>query len=125
MLGYCTIVDQTFGKAKILCPRALDRGGNLNQYGQYGSDWVPTNIDMTYEIEVLECGINPPSLQNEHAVVPIRPGECFYIVSAGTYGKGSNLAIEVSMEDKYAPRETGVYNIALKAYLGAGQPNLA
>lgn len=116
---------KAFGKAKIFCPGGLDRGGNVNQYGQYGSGWVHTNSDMTYEIDVLECGINPPSLQDEHAVKPMRSGECFYIVSAGTYGKGSNFAIGVSMEDKYAPKETGVYDIAIKEYLGDSVPNLA
>lgn len=53
---------RAFGKAKVFCPGELDRGGNQNQYGQYGSGWVPANSDMTYELEVLECGVNPPSL---------------------------------------------------------------
>lgn len=40
------------------------------------------------------------------------------MVSAGKFGKGSNLALEVGTEDAYAPRTTGVYNIDLTHFHG-------
>jgi len=73
---------------------------------------------MVYEFSVSECGINPASLQPENFHEPLIPHECFYIVSAGKYGKGSDLALEVSKEDAYAPRTTGVYNIDLTHFHG-------
>jgi hypothetical protein len=78
---------------------------------------------MVYEFEVAECGINPPSLQPDNYHEPLIPHECFYIVSAGKYGKGSDLAIEVSKDDAYAPRVTGVYNIDLTHFHGREEEN--
>ena len=64
-------------------------------------------------------------MQPAHPVEPLRAGECFFIVSGGKWGKGSNLALEVDVKDKYDPRKTGVYNIALKEYEGIEKSNIA
>lgn len=48
-------------------------------------------------------------------VVAMQPGKCFYINSLGDNGSAdTGLVLEVSSEDKYAPKKTGVYNIGLK-----------
>ena len=45
----------------------------------------------------------------------MQPGKCFYISSLGDNGNAdTGLVLEVSSEDKYAPKKTGVYNIGLK-----------
>lgn len=47
--------------------------------------------------------------------VALQPGTCFYINSLGDNGSAdTGLALEVSSEDKYAPKKTGVYNIGLR-----------
>ena len=45
---------------------------------------------------------------------PLTPGRCFYIHSLGRDGKtDTGLVLEASTVDKYAPRNTGVFNVAL------------
>ena len=39
--------------------------------------------------------------------------ECVMIVPLDSEGKETNLAMTVSKVDKYAPKKTGVYNVAL------------
>ena len=51
------------------------------------------------------------------------PGACFYILSAGKTGHGSNWAIGVATEDAYAPATTGIYNIALEEFKGLAAKN--
>lgn len=47
--------------------------------------------------------------------VSMQPGKCFYINSLGDNGSAdTGLVLEVSSEDKYAPKKTGVYDIGLK-----------
>jgi hypothetical protein len=41
---------------------------------------------MRYEFDVLECGINPPSLRPYIYDEPLVPGKCMYIVSSGEHG---------------------------------------
>ena len=51
--------------ATVTCPGELAQGGNIDQYTQdaQGSNWTPTYADLRYEFDVIECGVNPPSLQ--------------------------------------------------------------
>ena len=54
-------------------------------------------------------------LDKAAASVGIEAGKCFYINSLGQNGKAdSGYVLEVSSEDKYAPKKTGVYNIGLR-----------
>ena len=56
--------------AKVFCPADLAQGGNINQYTDFGSGWVPQNTDMTYELHIVECALDPhefhihPPLEN-------------------------------------------------------------
>lgn len=65
----------------VFCPGTLDKGGNINQYPDVGSSWIPTYTDMKYEIEVLGCD---PKIE---VPKPSRPpyelinGKCFYLLS--------------------------------------------
>ena len=43
----------------------------------------------------------------------LKDGQCFYIVSAGKDGLGSDLAVEVDKQDYYHPKKTGIHNIHL------------
>ena len=79
---------------------------------------IDPNSDLKFELEILECSIAPDSLKQAHPPAPMVPFTCFYIVSAGPKGKGSNLAIGVASEDAYAPATTGIYNIALEEWAG-------
>lgn len=45
---------------------------------------------------------------------PLVPNKCFYIQSLGPDGKGTNLYLQVASVDKYAPRQTGAYNVDLR-----------
>lgn len=45
--------------AKVHCPSDLDTGVNLDQYSDFGSNWVSKNTDISYEIEVEECSLSP------------------------------------------------------------------
>lgn len=72
---------------------------------------------MKYEFDVLECGINPPSLRPSIYDSPLEGGHCFYIVSSGAEGTGSKLALEVSLESRYAAK-WGIFNIGLRDYKG-------
>jgi len=48
-------------------------------------------------------------------VVAVESGKCFYINSLGDNGSAdTGLVLEVSSEDKYAPKKTGVYDIGLR-----------
>ena len=53
--------------ATIFCPGDLDKGGAFSQYSDYGSNWVTPNTDITYEVEMKECGLDPHSF---HYVPP-------------------------------------------------------
>ena len=44
--------------------------------------------------------------------------QCFYIISAGPWGYGSDLAFQVDKYDKYHPKYYGIYDIKVKKYLG-------
>jgi len=72
---------------------------------------------MRYEFEVLECGINPPSLRPAIYDTPLESGHCFYIVSSGENGVGSTLALEVSKKSPYDP-SWGIFNIDVQNYPG-------
>jgi len=45
--------------SKIFCPHALDHGGSKDNYKMNGSGWIETGTDLTYEVEVLDCGTEP------------------------------------------------------------------
>ena len=41
------------------------------------------------------------------------PNKCFYIVSQQYDKGGLSLALETTLDDAYAPRDTGVHNVEL------------
>jgi hypothetical protein len=54
-------------------------------------------------------------IQETEKAVALEPSKCFYIHSLGEDGKtDTGLVLEVSSEDKYAPKTTGVYDIGLR-----------
>lgn len=73
---------------------------------------------MTYEFDVLECGVNPPSLQPAIYDTPLEGGHCFYIVSSGKKGTGSKFALEVTKTSRYDAK-WGIFNIGLQKYGGS------
>jgi hypothetical protein len=104
--------------AIVHCPGDLDKGGVQDQYiHDDTAAWIPEFSDMKYEFDVLECGINPPSLRPGVYDMPIEGGQCFYIVSLGPEGKGSHTAIEVAETSRYDPKY-GIFNIGLAEYRG-------
>mgnify|MGYP001177455045 FL=1 len=54
--------------------------------------FVPSEATVRYEFEMLECSPNPPYLMPAMYPEPMIDDECFYIISSGRWGKGSNLA---------------------------------
>jgi FKBP-type peptidyl-prolyl cis-trans isomerase len=54
--------------ATVLCPGSLDKGKGNDENTKLTADLdetsatIPANSDMKYEFEVIECGVNPPSL---------------------------------------------------------------
>ena len=115
-------------EASVLCPGALDKGKGLAEPTKLtgpgeNSDVIPSNADMKYEFEVIECGINPPSLQPSMYNEEMVSGQCFYIVSSGPNNKGSNIALEVSHQEKYYPKVWGIYNIFSAPFEGREHPN--
>ena len=74
---------------------------------------------MKYEFEVLECGVNPPSLRPSYYDYPLEAGHCFYIVSNDKNGLGSNVALEVASQPKYGG-SYGIFDISLGTYRGPG-----
>ena len=100
------------------CPGDLDKGGVQDQYiHDNTASWIPEYSDMTYEFDVLECGINPPSLRPSIYNMPLEGGHCFYIVSSGAEGEGSKLALEVTKKSRYEAK-WGIFNINLADYKG-------
>lgn len=70
-------------------------------------------MTVRYEFDILECGREPsyflPNLKNEAIV----DNQCFYILSAGKWGTGSNFALTVAEKDKYYPLNYGLYDIGI------------
>lgn len=69
--------------------------------------------DVIYEFEILRCDtqLAPPKEE------PVIPKKCFFIVGTGL---AKNLAISVDEKDAYAPRTTGLYNVAIQNWEGTG-----
>ena len=54
-------------------------------------------------------------LKDTEKAVALESEKCFYIHSLGEDGNtDTGLVFEVSSEDKYAPKKTGVYDVGLK-----------
>ena len=85
---------------KVECPGDLDQGGDKVLSDQKAKEFQKTPQDLNYEFDVVECGANPPSLQTPLPNEKLVPGKCFYIVSYGRWGKGSNIALNVDAHDK-------------------------
>ena len=67
---------------------------------------------------MAECGAHPYYLMPTKFKEPLRHMQCFYIISAGPWGYGSDLAFQVDKYDKYHPKYYGIYDIRVKKYLG-------
>jgi hypothetical protein len=81
--------------------------------------------EVTYEFEMAECGPNPYYLMPRMFNEPMFNMQCFYIVSGGPWGYGSDLAFEVDEQDKYYPKHYGIYDIRVKEYKGRAANNKA
>mgnify|MGYP000318394461 CR=1 FL=1 len=77
---------------------------------------------MIYEFNVHECGIHPPSMRDALPDYKLEPDRCFYIVSAGKYGKGSELVLTVDDHDK--SHGWGIYDISVGHWEGAKSNNV-
>ena len=108
------------GTYKVECPGSLT---NKNTHYIQNSPATYSGA-VTYEIEVLESSKQPLSLQPDRQLEEMVDGQCFYIVHQGK-DKSQSFALEVSDKDAYAPRVTGVYNIALYPFKGRDHPNKA
>ena len=112
------------------CPGMLDKGGAPNPHTKLeswatDSSFVKSDAPVQYEFEMVECSPNPYYLRPAMFEEPLIPDQCFYIVSAGPWGKGSDLAFEVDKLDKYYPKEYGIYDIRVKQFLGRAAKNVA
>ena len=108
------------GTYKVFCPAAVnDRADKFAPTGtqQFGGD-------TTYEIEVLESAKKPVAMKPARETEDMVDGQCFYMVHQGKT-KADSFALEVSDVDAYAPRVTGVYNVALFPFKGREKPNKA
>lgn len=74
---------------------------------------------------MAECGPNPYYLMPRMFNEPMFHMTCFYIISAGPWGYGSDLAFQVDERDKYYPKHYGIYDIRVKEYKGRKANNLA
>lgn len=74
---------------------------------------------------MAECGPNPYYLMPKMFNEPMFNMQCFYIVSGGPWGYGSDLAFQVDEQDKYFPKHYGIYDIRVKEYKGRAANNLA
>lgn len=111
------------GTYKFSCPQDLDLGPDSIRSHAIGTS-APITGDMTYEVEILQAGLNPPMLKTlYHPFKGIKNDVCFYLVSAGSDGKGSPYAVEASEKDKYYPKSTGAFNVALGDYHGKASNN--
>lgn len=70
----------------------------------------------------MECGINPPSLQQALKIEYIQPDKCFYIVSYGRWGKGSAIALNVDKHDKSNGWE--IYDVNIEKWSGPTDTDL-
>ena len=63
--------------------------------------------NMEYQIKVKECGLNPESFQKEKQK---KLEKSKFIIKSTA---NSDLVLEVSMKDKYAPKKTGLHQVFL------------
>lgn len=84
------------GIYKFTCPADLDSGpASIRAHIMTSS--APIEGDLTYEFDILEAGTHPHLLDlYYHPLNDLKNGVCFYIVSAGSDGKGSPYAIEAA-----------------------------
>ena len=101
------------------CPADLDKGGAANQYSSFGSNWVHPGTDINYEIEMKECSLDPESFQISPIVPdfkkakPLRQFDMFHLIANQKNSFGKQMVLEASDVDKYAPLDTGVFNVFL------------
>jgi hypothetical protein len=85
----------------------------------YGSGWIPSNTDMKYEFEVLECSLDPKHFKPEPPVDNFKEADVpdkeigYFFRSLGLNKYGKQMVLDVDEEDKYAPLKTGVHNVFL------------
>ena len=117
------------GTYKFSCPEDLDLGPTSTRYYAMNSNVPLTGAsrvsgDMSYEVEILEAGPNPPMLnQLWNSYKGIKNDVCFYLVSVDASGRRTNYAVEANAQDKYHPSKTGAYNIALGEFKGSNSGN--
>lgn len=71
---------------------------------------------------MVECGINPPSLQPSLKVEYMIPDKCFFIVSYGKFGLGSKIALNADKHDKSDGWE--IYDINTEKFSGPTDTDL-
>jgi hypothetical protein len=113
------------GKYKFTCPQDLDLGPATTRKYAMNSNEPLTQGDMTYEIEVLEAGLNPPMLKKFYGNFKgIKNDVCFYLVAVDANGRRTPYAVEEAAVDAYYPHKTGAYNIGLGEFKGSNSGNI-
>jgi len=102
--------------AKVLCPHYLDKGGSVNNFRQSGVAWIKEGSDLTYEFEVHDC-VQQLDFPKDDPIIPRR---CVFVTLDGL---GRRLALTAATNDKYAPRNTGLYDVILEDWDGKGSDN--
>jgi len=103
---------------KVFCPGEIDIGGQ-GKFSHFGNSQVPSGEDMTYEISMIDCALEPKSFtltppgENFRKGKPLREFDMFYLISNIKNVYGKEMVLDVSKEDKYAPLTSGVFNIFL------------
>lgn len=108
---------------KVRCPGDLDQGGDKTKKTDTAVEFSKEPVDLDYEFDVVECGANPPSLQESLPAEALVPGKCFYIVSYGKWGKGSKIALNVEEHDK--SDGWSIYDVNIGSWDGVKEANPA
>ena len=58
--------------ARVFCPGSVDKGGNVNQYHQWGEAWTHVYTNRTYEFEMVECSFKPKVFHSWFAPKPAK-----------------------------------------------------
>ena len=86
------------GTYKFHCPQDLDLGpASTRHYAMNSAAPLQGDHggDMSYEIEVLEAGLNPPMLKKLwDSFKGIKNDVCFYLVSVDSNGNRTPYAVE-------------------------------
>lgn len=108
--------------ASFECPHALNQEANPEMENMFGNAYAQgtEKSPMKYEIEVMNCALEPPSKEEQALLQKLNPDQCFYIVN-----NVDNLALSANAEDRFAPRKTGVFEVEMTPFKGMDSNNKA